>query len=359
MYDVVCVLSQESLESKILGNDALSAFSRITHHACLSDRFGFLNQFSPFVFNSVENMPTFDCKHTLENLLLTRAADIYSIANAEAKTINVMWSGGVDSTAVVLAFIVSEVPVNVVYTASSIDEYPEFYEFIKTVPFVKMHQVTATTLAPVCASLAVNDLVVTGFPADQLFGSIVNQALAIPFDADWRCLITNDEAISQIEAATEFYKLPIKTISELTWFINFSCKWNIVTHALSSFYGLDCGNTINYFEPVEFQQWSLSNFDVLHKFSQVDPKYYKQELKNFIVKYFPKGSYLTTKGKTGSLGYACRYENDFVDTLVPWISWLDSNGVVHRQQHVETTFLKARYVQNYMLYKFLNNQRRV
>ena len=116
---------------------------------------------------------------------------------------------------------------------------------------------------------------------------------------------------------------------------------------------------INYFESIEFQQWSLSNFDILHKFPQVDPKYYKQELKNFIAKYFPKGSYLTTKGKTGSLGYSCRYENDFVTTLVPWISWLDSNGIVHRQQHVETTLSKAMYVQNYMLYKFLNEQRRV
>lgn len=358
MYDVVCVLSQEGLESKIPGNDALSMFSKITHHACLSDRFGFLNQFSPFAFNSVETIPSFECAYTLEELMLLRASEIRTFA-AEDKTINVMWSGGVDSTAVVLAFVISEIPVNVIYTASSVDEYPEFYEFIKTVPFVKMNRVTATTLAPVCASIATSDLVVTGFPADQLFGSIVNQTLAVPFNADWKCLITNDEAISQIEAATEFYKLPIKTVSELTWFINFSCKWNIVTHMLSSFYGLDCGNTINYFEPVEFQQWSLSNFDVLHKFSQVDSKYYKQELKNFIAKYFPKGSYLITKGKTGSLGYAYRYEKQNMKTIVPWISWLDSNGVVHRQQHVETTFSKARYVQNYMLYKFLNKQRRV
>lgn len=358
MNDVVCVLSQQNLELPLKQDDALGVFSKIAHHACLSDRFGFLNQFSPWNFVSTETLPDVSgFSESIDTLMLKRAAEVF---NAADKPLYVAWSGGVDSTAMVTALSMLERPFNVIYTASSIDEYPEFYEYLKTLPFVTLICCSAIKLPETLSNASFEGTLVTGFPADQLFGSIVNQSLNVPFNSSWKDLVKVTTAVEQFEAAFSYYKLPIKTVSELTWFINFACKWNIVTHMLTSFYGLQYDSVINYFEPVYFQQWSISNFDSLHRYSQTDPKYYKIELKKFINKHFGKGSYIVDKGKTGSLAYAFRFEQQHTYKIDPWIAWLDTDNKVHMQHYGQSMpYSDAMYMQNAVLYKFLKTKRRV
>lgn len=357
MSDIVCVLSQQNLELPLKQDDALGVFSKIAHHACLSDRFGFLNQFSPWDFVSTETLPDVSSfSESIDTLMFRRATEVFSTD----KPLYVAWSGGVDSTAIVLALSTLEKPFNIIHTASSIDEYPEFYEYLKTLPFVTLICSSAVGLPEALSNASFEGALVTGFPADQLFGSIVNQSLDVPFNSSWKDLIKITTAVEQFEAAFAHYKLPVKTVSELTWFINFACKWDIVTHMLTSFYGLPYGSVINYFEPVYFQQWSISNFDNLHQYAQTDPKYYKIELKNFINKYFGEGSYVVDKGKTGSLGYAFRFEQQHIYKIDPWVSWLDTTNKVHIQRYGQSLpYSDAMYVQNVMLYKFLKTKRRV
>ena len=50
--------------------------------------------------------------------------------------------------------------------------------------------------------------------------------------------------------------------------MNFACKWNVVTHFLPSIFGYQDNNTINFFDTLEFQDWSVSNFDKLHIYNQ-------------------------------------------------------------------------------------------
>ena len=84
--------------------------------------------------NPLYKIPEFKIiKDTLKDLLDTRALEIYNEAKNTNKKIAVMWSGGIDSTAVLTAFlknipIVDQNIITVVCDTNSILENIEFYK---------------------------------------------------------------------------------------------------------------------------------------------------------------------------------------------------------------------------------------
>lgn len=361
MQSLSCVLNQEGIKTywDDIDTDALSVFSKRIGFMYLPDRFGYLNQFSNWnLSGNTDIFPSSNSTDILHDLLMRRVMDIVQMYPNQV--LNVLWSGGVDSTAIVLAFLVNNIPIKIYYTASSIDENPTFIDYSSnTYGNFTLHKLTMNEWIPTFKHLVAKEPVVTGFPADQLFGSIVNQHLGVPHDADWRILFNTDAAIQQLEAGFEYYNLPVKTVSEFTWFVNFAGKWNIVKHIFPTVYAIPQGNTVSFFDTQYFQDWSVSNFDVLHKYSQTEPENYKTELKEFIFKYFPDKSYRLNKGKQGSLGYACRYEQHAYDISTPWIAWVDGQETVHINQYpIEVPLDMVNDTKQVYMHKFLTAYRR-
>ena len=72
---------------------------------------------------------------SMSEILLERASNIIEIAQKDKKMIHVLWSGGIDTTAVIVSFLrrIEERGLNpdciiATYCERSIQEYPLFYE---------------------------------------------------------------------------------------------------------------------------------------------------------------------------------------------------------------------------------------
>lgn len=327
------LLTQEHLNSARWKNDtdAISVFCQKTGFIFLPDRFGFLNQFSNWNFAKWDTpFPNTGSTLSLYDIILQRATELYYIAKRNSKDIYILWSGGVDSTTIVTAFFqimgISD-RLHILYTESSIKEFPEFYSMMSKRKDIELHHIEFDTIEEVIVSIEGKGYIITGFPADQLFGSIINQRLPIPYNSDWREFIQIDNAISQFESAFAHYGLPVYTINQFTWFINFACKWELVKRMFSAEFGIVSDSIINFFDNESFQDWSVSNFDKLHIYPQTDPQYYKYELKSFIHKFFPCVSYFTKKGKLGSIAYACSI-SPINKPRIPKVAYLDSTDKV-------------------------------
>lgn len=268
--------------------DAISSFCKSEDFAFLADRFGFLNQFTRIDAAAIHEgkLPRFDSSVDFETCMVSRVADIYQRCTKQQCRCYVLWSGGCDSTAVVAALLDAEFPLEsleVIYTKSSVEDYPEFFDYMKTrgvsLTWVPGYGIFHTALE----RARDGDIVLTGFPADQLFGSILGQRY--PGDTTkthWTKYLSSDLANQQYEAAFEHYNIPITTIAEFLWFNNFALKWDYVCYPGLMMCNDHHPNIISFYDTQAFQDWSASHFDVLHQYDQKDVPHYKIQMKDYI-----------------------------------------------------------------------------
>ena len=224
------------LPNHFLWTDAISEFCRTENFAFLSDRFGFLNNFSKIKAAAISKnkFPKGNNVLSFSDIMIKRASYFTELCLKENKLCYVLWSGGCDSTAVITAFLACSKDLSflrVLYTTSSLIEYKEFYNFlIKN--NIKVELVYASELFLKAYDYARDgNIVLTGFPADQLFGSIIGQTY--PKDTTkthWTEFLNKDIANQQYEAAFQHYGIPVKTIAEFLWFNNFALKWDYVCY---------------------------------------------------------------------------------------------------------------------------------
>ena len=310
-------------------SDALAVYSRKTGFVHIPDRFGYLNKFSSWNYiNHSDEFPNTSYIGSFSDIMLLRANEIVYNTKLSGKEICVLWSGGVDSTATVLAFLEvldKKEILTILYTESSLIEYPLFYKFLTSLTDITLKKISINEIGVFCSENGSKYNIITGFPADQLFYSTISKQENIQFGSDWRSFIKEDTAIQQFEEAFTRYNLPIKTIDEFTWYMNFSCKWLLVKRAIPLWWGKTDNGVIPFFDKKEFQDWSVSNFDTFQKYDQNDPKYYKLEMKQFINKLFPDEDYLKNKTKTSSIVKG-RIVEKLYDRVQPNVSILDGDG---------------------------------
>lgn len=273
-----------------LWDDAISRFCAAEDFAFLADRFGYLNQFTRINAAAISEgkLPAFDSTIGFSTCMESRASAIYSKCARQGCRCYVLWSGGCDSTGVVSALIDVGFPLDkltVIYTRSSLEEYLEFFQYLVALG-VGTHLVNALDIFPTALSLAKQgDIVLNGFPADQLFGSIIGQN--VPYDTTkthWTEYLKADKANQQYEAAFQYYGFPIKTVAEFLWFNNFALKWDYTCYSGLMMVNETHENIIPFYDTQEFQDWSASNFDILHTYDQKDVSKYKIQMKDYIHK---------------------------------------------------------------------------
>ena len=334
--DLIC-----SMEHRICSysdDDALGVFCKKVGFTFLPDRFGYLNQFTRWKMSEYkQRFPAGDASYSLIDIIDKRAQEVIDIARITGKKLYVLYSGGVDSTTVLLSLIKALGGdfgiLRVVYTQSSVKEYPLLYEQLQKWG-INLVYTDGCDLVQTWYNLSRSDYVVTGFPADQLFGSIVNQKYPDLFFSDWRKYIEEDNAIQQFEAAFTNYGLPIKTQGEFLWFMNFACKWEIVKMFFPCLSGMTNGLTLNFFDTYEFQNWTISNYDRLFAYPQSDPAHYKEAMKDYIYSILHDDDYRMTKGKIGSVGNAYRNGENIKATIeIPTVAIIADGKFIQQSYH--------------------------
>lgn len=278
------------------------------------DRFNVLNKYSKFNFiDTVDDIP--EPKDTpLTDLMDQRAQELISKGSISAQ-----WSGGVDSTALLLALIkngVNKDDLIILYTKDSKEEYPKLYEWLEE----QKYNLKKVINWRQSLGNAQTDIITNGWCADQLFGSIFfhhkPEYYSYPLK-DFLSNITFPEKTKlteeQINLAVEVYKqmgkdlfgLDINIAAELGWLINFCMKWTWV----STWNELFLCNTSNrlktqvFYNTPEFQSWSVNNFSNIKTNNIYDSKvhkYYKKELKEYCNSVFPDTDFLNNKRKNPS-----------------------------------------------------------
>lgn len=296
--------------------DALSVFAGKTGFFLLRDRFGFLNQYSPYRLYE-PHLPMYDTGFTttLADIMDKRADELLALSRKENRDLFLFVSGGVDSTAMTVAMLKAACgdyrSLHVVYTKYSVEEYPEFFHHLRSVGIDMRLVLPGKALNDAQDEAVQEGYALTGWCADQLFGSQINLDYPDWYFKDWREWIGFPDAIEQLESAFRHYGFPIKTLGEFTWFMNFSCKYDFVKYSAVLMSGKYTERMLPFYDTPEFNAWSVSNFDMLHKYPQQDAEHYKAQLKDYIFAYNGDSSYRANKGKEGSWGH--KNDNDSLE----------------------------------------------
>lgn len=255
---------------------------------------------------------------TMTELMDSRAVNLLS----KNQQIVVMYSGGVDSTAVLISFM-KNLPENewdrlkIYYDEESIQENPEFWRIIEPTKIQKI-LLTATEYDETMREDDY-DLITSGWCADQLFGSDIHVVVPDAYHMPWidgvkeaykvkLNLPISDKSLEVIESVYSDYAktfgVTLNQFCEFAWLFNWAVKWghvaNITNLQLAG--SKNSGKGMAFFNTLDFQRWSLGRVDRLHK-SHVyrNTILYKRPLKQYIYEYNHINSYYMKKGKLNSM----------------------------------------------------------
>ena len=301
-------------------DDALAVYAARTGFPVLRDRFGFLNAFSRWrLHEDALPFPSSGSTANFADLMDQRAADIVARIRKEEKDLYILLSGGVDSTAMTLAVLRAAEGdfrhLHVVFNESTEDEYPAFVTYLCGTG-IDMVRCLPHEIEDVQERLLETGYTLAGWGADQLFGSAVSQRWPEWYHLDWKKWVAEtpgirtDAAVEQWEAAFSHYSLPVKTFGELAWFMNFATKYDIVVNSDALYSGRVTHRMINFYDTQDFNDWSVSNFDVLHRYEQQDTQHYKIPLKDYIFAFNHDAAYRSNKGKIRSWVRAGYHEEE-------------------------------------------------
>ena len=235
----------------------------------------------------------------LHDLMYDRADELIIESNEESGgMIDVYWSGGVDSTAALIALIKrlgeeANERLTIWLTENSAREYPLFWRQRQSA-FRFIHIYSASNFNQPHEHFSSNQspIKITGECGDQLHGSARYYLQGA--EADVQALLVGPHGEKLIEQAQNApYRL--SHWRDWLWWWNFSLKWVSVCWRISSLGRTNALHHKAFFRTEKFQAWAQANPDL-----RAD-RPYRQKLKKFIEVYTGDAKYTKNKGKIGSL----------------------------------------------------------
>ena len=275
-----------------------------------------------------------------EDICNDRAREILENADKLGVRIHVMYSGGIDSTCVLVSLLkhaTLEQRRNMVVLLSheSICENPRFYEeHIRGKLKVESSITFADLLggADMLLSAEHNDMVMGSDKIGQMMAQYGSASVHQRYSRDlmnefFTALLKGDTEtagfyVDLFERLRDSAPVPIDTNFEFLWWVNFAIKWQacyayIAMHTrLGNAHGFtkDYLDTrfVSFFNTDEFQLWSLNNPDKKIKDTWAS---YKWIAKQLIYDYTKDAEYRDNKLKNGSLTFLTNrlYANNFLD----------------------------------------------
>jgi hypothetical protein len=217
------------------------------------------------------------------------------IANSTDRKIAVTWSGGIDSTAALVALL-QTVPMSrltIVCNQNSIDEFPNFY-------YEVIEKNIETITHNNWFEKALSFFNVSGDAGDTVWGALDNSfwsGQSQNFNSPWQGWLNQD--IIDIDFVEEFCSwsgTKINTVLDLRVWFYLCCKWQ---DKAMRFYFNRPGLTLNTAVPFynldnSFQNWTMNNLE-----SIIGPQWtdYKIPAKKFINNFFKDDNYFLNKTK--------------------------------------------------------------
>ena len=262
---------------------------------------------------------------TFEEVILERAEEIWNLN----KPVRVWWSGGIDSTTVLVSFLRTKKQEHelIVYMSKScVEENPNMYDRIKKMDDIKIQWNDASNI---CSfdNWCDGSINVTGEPGDPLYGTFVMEDHIDEINSPWTDIFKWEDCCYMykeddyrldyhrprfMEFAEEYNKkcpFEIKNTFDFTWWLAFSIKWQWIVNRL--YVQLQnpskWDNMLSFYNFPEIQKWSIVNHDLKHKGTW---KTYKWPSKEFIYNFNRDADYRDNKVKTKSFPLTLTMNNN-------------------------------------------------
>lgn len=278
-------------------------------------------------------LPEFkNISYTLEEACQKRCVELMNHSIRTNKKLVIMWSGGIDSTTILVSFLTScskeDIKNNIIVLLNdlSIEENPQFYhKHIKNVFNVDLSDKYPKYF------YTKNYMVVTGEGNDQLFGSsltplyiykygnksilssdfksnlieLYSEILSNKLGADKVSFYKDCEKIVHIQSIiTDNAPIKIDAVYKFLWWINFVTRWQAVYIRLSCIKDVAINqveyenNYFMFYSSEDIQLWIMNNTDKLisDRWSS-----YKLPCKEIILTFDKNYQYYREKVKIGSL----------------------------------------------------------
>ena len=297
--------------------DALSRINSIFTHWQFRDRFDVLNATSNIRFaRGADALPKKTGKKMRE-LMDARATELLAKYESDERPIVCCWSGGVDSTALLCAFLRNGAKnLKVLCSQESINEYPWFYQNVVS----KLDHVVTESVSELIKTVDCS-AIMTGWCADQLFGSNIHL-----YDLSLYNKSAEEGALYHLKRSLGLYRyriadgtaeacvaamqrlgaklgLTVERFCEFAFLYNFAIKWTMVKNETNlELHGTpNFGKGIPFFESQAFQDWAFTRYDGIRERNvNKEVAYYKLPLKQYIYGYTKDEDYLKNKGKVNS-----------------------------------------------------------
>lgn len=269
----------------------------------LFDRTGSIN--SPLNLKIYRPWKVPTTTNTLEQAMQQRVHGLLS----SQQNINLFWSGGIDSTAMLAAFLrhtPSRKQLRIFYTPFSCYEHAEFFDLLQTFDDLDLVDLSGTNYM----TQQFDGLFVTGDGGDELMASLDESFFLRHgrdfLDTTWQdlfCQVHNNDRF--IDFCQQYFSQagrPIRTVLEARWFFYAMCKTRF---QLSGKLGLfahydqfDPDRLLGFFDCEEYENYIYWNLDQIIPGTQYHN--WKQPLKQYCFDFDGLELYYQTKQKQGS-----------------------------------------------------------
>lgn len=226
------------------------------------------------------------------------------LKEAETRKVVLSWSGGIDSTSMVVAILkngYNKIKHNIVVTCNmvSVDEYKWFFYNVVMPNF---------ELLPYNSDGMHVNLIYSGDLGDQLFGSFMLLDIVPKYGEDFVTSPYKDSMLKytrdlhgeigarMIEpffAIADYAPFQIKTVFDFVWWWNYSQKWQHVKHRHILWGTKDnlkhFDNHRTFFDSTDFEIWAMTRHN--EKIVGGDLRSYKMIAKEYIVDYTKDENY--------------------------------------------------------------------
>lgn len=253
--------------------------------------------------------------------------------------LDLLWSGGTDSTSMVVAFL-KHAPdlsqLRLVYSPHSLYENRNFFEFI-TKKFPKLETIDIS--GEIYLHRLFNNTLITGHGGDEFTASLdqsfFDEVSSNGLLQNWKDLFwskTQDQSL--IDFCEEYFSKsgrPIDSVLEARWWFYAATKSQVYgPRDISFLFNQRIESTAqfgSFFDCQEFEDYMWHNIDTI-----IEPngsyKTYKKFLRQYIYEFDCNKEYLENTAKTNSVQFQL-YRYKKIELLdLRWIMFLEDNSIV-------------------------------
>jgi hypothetical protein len=254
--------------------------------------------------------------------------------------LDLFWSGGIDSTAMVVSFLTHSpdlAQLRLIYTPFSLYENRDFFEFV-TKKFPNLQ--TLDISGDVYINNNFNGIVITGHGGDEFTASLDETFFdriggTIGLDQDWRDFFLKESGNHQlIDFCEEYFQKsgkPINTVLEARWWFYALNKSQVFAPRDMSFLLNQQDTSLDkfsaFFDCQEFESYMWHNTDKIIE-PGGDYKTYKKFLRHYIYQFYNNLDFLNNTSKISSMQIQW-YRLKKIELLgLQWICILEDASVI-------------------------------